>query len=182
MRITNVEQLVQHFRECHTTKVENFTLYVASREHKLIDIINSPQPPIIGKTLWSKTDFINWFDPKQNKIRSASLLDMNIPENHYNDWWAFTTLEEAGAYLKPPETVEEKTPEPKAMRIYVVHLDNGEDRRTVRTTDEKRALAWGALATKYKLGGTITFETVNSYDDDAFERWCKSMNTRAKWE
>lgn len=99
MRIETIEQLRKYLKAGFREGWANTSLYVASAEFDHInDPIHITSEPFIGSTIFTP-DYtgIIWKNNYGN-IQSRSLDDMNIPENHYNDWRCFTTLEEAEAY------------------------------------------------------------------------------------
>lgn len=83
-------------------------LWVASTKFKYIEQlnINHEFPARIAFSNFGDLDidrdlFLAFFKNGYGVIFQRFLLDMNIPENGYNDWRLFSSAEEASAYVKP---------------------------------------------------------------------------------
>lgn len=108
MQIKTPEQLLAYIREAHPSG--NIVLVVASGDFgKVVDLKIDPnfEPPYLAFDIYvDKLDVdrelsLRYYSTSLKGIpRSRSLLDMNVPENGYNDWKLFTTIEEAEEYSR----------------------------------------------------------------------------------
>ena len=99
MRITTIQELYE------ATIGGGFSIFVASHEFKCIETLESEYSGVLSRS-WnerfgSSHDYVGFsYASKSGAMRQRSTLDMNIPENGYNDWRVFTTKKEAEEYIQ----------------------------------------------------------------------------------
>lgn len=110
MRVTTIDQLKTVIHDHAVAIIDvgkpgflftDFHLYIASRKFNHVDVMDfTVTPTIVDGILYSPTYIgIMYHVNEYGEPETRSTLDMNIPENHYNDWRCFTTREEADAYI-----------------------------------------------------------------------------------
>ena len=107
MKITTKEELVHHI--AHYKEVDKsiplFCAYsLQNRSYITDNTIPYGSSVIIGDEITSFGSDLGGF-LYVNGQSFGSLKDRNIPENHYNDHWWFTTKEEAEAHIRPKEFI-----------------------------------------------------------------------------
>lgn len=115
MKLTSLESFVEYVMTGYKIGFENLNFYRGSRKFGCIQAYEGlVGEPIIGPSLHDvlkhpdhQSLFFYFKTKEYDHVQSFSLLDANVIPNHYNDWYFFTTPEEAKQWVNPVDHVAE---------------------------------------------------------------------------
>lgn len=111
MQIKTLNELREFLREFEINTSNNKNLWAASCKFNYVEDLKldpNRMAPCLGLSNFGREEidigrdlFLHFYSVGTEHQRAKSLLDMNVPENGYNDWRLFTTKEEAEKHANP---------------------------------------------------------------------------------